>query len=60
MPEQGSFPIIDAYLHLAAQGEKIIAYRADDSYWRDLGRPQSLIAAAQDIEAGKLAITKKL
>jgi NDP-sugar pyrophosphorylase family protein len=48
MNEEGAFSIIDAYLRLAAQGEKIIAYRADDCYWRDLGRPESILQAAQD------------
>jgi NDP-sugar pyrophosphorylase family protein len=52
MHEEGAFSIIDAYLRLAAQGEKIIAFRADDYYWRDLGRPESVIQAAQDIANG--------
>jgi NDP-sugar pyrophosphorylase family protein len=51
MKEQGVFSIIDAYLHLAARGEKIIAYRADECYWRDLGRSESLIEAARDLES---------
>jgi NDP-sugar pyrophosphorylase family protein len=53
MKEQGAFSIIDAYLHLASQGEKIIAFRADEYYWRDLGRPENLLEAAQDIANGK-------
>jgi NDP-sugar pyrophosphorylase family protein len=53
MEEQGAFSIIDAYLHLASQGEKIVAFRADGYYWRDLGRPENLIEAAQDIASGK-------
>jgi len=48
MTEQGAFSIIDAYLRLAAQGEKIIAFRADECYWRDLGRPESVVQAALD------------
>ena len=56
MSEDGAFSIVDTYLHLAYQGEKIIAYRADDCYWRDLGRPESLIAAAQDLEDGKYSV----
>jgi NDP-sugar pyrophosphorylase family protein len=55
MKEQGAFSIIDAYLHLAAQREKIIAFRADGSYWRDLGRPENLLQAAQDIANGKFS-----
>jgi len=52
LSEQGVFSIIDAYIRLAAEGEKILAYRADNSYWRDLGRPESLTAAAHDLESG--------
>ncbi|MGA2206557.1 MAG: nucleotidyltransferase family protein [Terracidiphilus sp.] len=53
MPEVGAFPIVPAYLRLAAQGEKIIAFHADEFYWRDLGRPENLIAAASDLASGK-------
>jgi NDP-sugar pyrophosphorylase family protein len=52
MSERGVFSIIDVYLRLAAQGEKILEFRADDSYWRDLGTPQQLIAAAEDSVPG--------
>ncbi len=50
--EEGVFSIIDAYLRLAAQGEEILAFRADGSYWRDLGRPENLIAAERDMTRG--------
>jgi NDP-sugar pyrophosphorylase family protein len=56
MNEQGAFSIIAAYLHLAARGEKIVAFRTDDCYWRDLGRPQNILEAAQDLAMGKFAI----
>jgi NDP-sugar pyrophosphorylase family protein len=49
MEEEGAFSIIAAYLRLAAQGEKIIAFRADDYYWCDLGRPESITRAACDL-----------
>jgi NDP-sugar pyrophosphorylase family protein len=52
MEEEGAFSIIPAYLHLAAKEEKIIAFRADEYYWRDLGRPESLVEAAQDVASG--------
>lgn len=52
MREDGVFSIVPAYLQLAARGETIAASRADDFYWRDLGRPESLAAAARDIESG--------
>ena len=52
MNEEGVFSIIDTYLHLAGSGEKIIAFRADDYYWRDLGKPADLQQAACDLERG--------
>jgi NDP-sugar pyrophosphorylase family protein len=51
--EDGAFSIITTYLHLAAHGEKILAFRADGYYWRDLGRPESIQQAALDISSGK-------
>jgi NDP-sugar pyrophosphorylase family protein len=52
MSDRGPFPIVSAYLKLAAQGEKIMAFRADEYYWRDLGRPESIAQAAEDIACG--------
>ncbi len=48
LTEHGAFPIVPAYLRLAALGERIVGFRADDYYWRDLGTPASLQQAAQD------------
>jgi NDP-sugar pyrophosphorylase family protein len=53
LEEEGTFSIIDAYVRLAAKGETILGFRADGSYWRDLGRPEDLIAAERDLESGK-------
>ena len=50
MTEEGAFSIITSYLRLASQGERIVAFRADEYYWRDLGRPDKLMQAAQDIK----------
>jgi mannose-1-phosphate guanylyltransferase len=50
MTEEGVFSIIDTYLRLAAQGEKIQAFRADEYYWRDLGKPDQVMQAAQDLK----------
>jgi NDP-sugar pyrophosphorylase family protein len=47
------FPIVREYLRLAAVGERIFAFRADEYYWRDLGRPESITQAARDIADGK-------
>jgi NDP-sugar pyrophosphorylase family protein len=57
MEEEGAFSIIPAYLHLAAKGERIMAFRADEYYWRDLGRPESLLQAAQDVASGICSAT---
>ena len=50
LTEDGAFPIINSYLRLAAQGEKILAFRADKYYWRDLGTPENVAQAARDLE----------
>jgi mannose-1-phosphate guanylyltransferase len=50
LTEEGIFSIIPSYLRLSAQGEKILAFRADQYYWRDLGRPADLAQAALDLQ----------
>jgi len=50
MAEEGVFSIINSYLRLAGQGEKILAFRADEFYWRDLGKPENVAAAAHDVK----------
>ncbi|WP_263351759.1 nucleotidyltransferase family protein [Acidicapsa acidisoli] len=56
MEEDGVFSIISTYLRLAAREEKILAFRADDSYWRDLGRPEHILQAAEDIRDGRYSL----
>jgi NDP-sugar pyrophosphorylase family protein len=51
--EEGVFSIIATYLRLAAQGEKIMAFRADQSYWQDLGKPENLVQASKDLKKGR-------
>jgi NDP-sugar pyrophosphorylase family protein len=48
--EDGAFSTITSYLRLAAQGEKILAFRADEYYWRDLGTPANIDQAASDLK----------
>jgi len=50
MDEDGAFSIVSSYLRLAAQGERIVAFRAEEYYWRDLGRPDSVLEATQDLK----------
>jgi NDP-sugar pyrophosphorylase family protein len=48
MSEEGVFSIIDCYLRLASQREGIVAFPADEYYWRDLGKPEQVQQAAED------------
>jgi mannose-1-phosphate guanylyltransferase len=57
LEEVGAFPIFNSYLRLAAQNERLVAFRADECYWRDVGRPDSVTQAAQDLEDGKFSLT---
>ncbi|HVI07736.1 MAG TPA: nucleotidyltransferase family protein [Candidatus Binatia bacterium] len=47
LTEDGAFSIVDSYLRLASRGEKILAFRTDDSYWVDVGKPENLKQAEQ-------------
>jgi NDP-sugar pyrophosphorylase family protein len=48
LTEEGAFSIITAYLRLAGRGESVVAFRADQYYWRDLGRPENVVQAERD------------
>lgn len=48
MAEVGVFSIIPTYLRLAEAGEKIFGFRADEYYWRDLGKLSELQQAEED------------
>jgi len=52
LTEQGVFSIVPGYLRLAAQNEKVLAFRADEYYWRDLGKPENIAKAARDAAQG--------
>jgi NDP-sugar pyrophosphorylase family protein len=56
MTEDGVFSIISSYLRLAKKGENILAFSADDSYWRDLGKPENISQAEQDIRSKVLTV----
>jgi len=47
--EQGVFSIIESYLRLAGEGERILAFGADEYQWRDLGRIEDLQQAEKEI-----------
>jgi NDP-sugar pyrophosphorylase family protein len=50
LTEEGIFSIIPAYLRLATQGQTILAFRADNYYWRDLGTPENVMQATHDLQ----------
>ena len=50
--EEGVFSIIQTYLRLAQERESLLAFPADQYYWRDLGKPDSVSAAEKDIRQG--------
>jgi NDP-sugar pyrophosphorylase family protein len=50
LDEEGPFSIISAYLRLSARHERIIGFRADKYYWRDLGTPESVMQAAEELK----------
>ncbi len=53
LSEEGAFSIIPAYLRLAAQGEAILSFHADEFYWRDLGRLEDIAKAESDLASAK-------
>lgn len=54
MTECGEFSIIPTYLRLAAQGQSILAFRADEYYWRDMGKPENVAQAEEDFKKRSL------
>jgi MurNAc alpha-1-phosphate uridylyltransferase len=56
LTEDGAFSIVTSYLRLAAQRENIQAFPADEYYWRDLGRPENIAQAEQDIRRALISI----
>ncbi|HVN19946.1 MAG TPA: nucleotidyltransferase family protein [Dongiaceae bacterium] len=57
MSEEGAFSIITTYLRLAGKGRAIRAFRADEYYWRDLGKPDNITQATADVESGTLQLS---
>jgi len=53
--EEGIFSIIATYVRLAAQGERILGFRADEYYWRDLGKPENVAQVAEDLRTGSIS-----
>ena len=56
MTEQGAFSIIDSYLRVEEQGERIAGFRADQYYWRDLGKAEHIAQAAEEIADKRIVL----
>ena len=54
--EQNAFSIITTYLHLAGLGQRILGFRADEYYWRDLGKPEHIAQATADMNQRVLTL----
>ena len=53
LTEEGAFPLVPAYLRLAGAEQRIVAFRADEYQWRDLGTVESLRQAAGEMSTGE-------
>lgn len=56
LTEEGVFSIVNSYLRLAEAGQRILAFRSDEYYWRDLGKPENVAQAARDLEQQKFSV----
>jgi NDP-sugar pyrophosphorylase family protein len=50
LTEDGAFSIITSYLRLAGTGESIQAFRADEYSWRDMGTPENIARATEELK----------
>lgn len=48
--EDEVFSIIDTYLRLAGDCERILGFRCDEAYWRDLGKVEQLRQAENELK----------
>ncbi len=49
MKEEGVFSILQTYLRLAGEGEKVVGANVEGAYWRDLGTPEKVARAAREL-----------
>lgn len=50
LTESGPFSILDPYLRLVAEGERIMPFRVDGHQWIDIGKPEQLESARRWME----------
>jgi NDP-sugar pyrophosphorylase family protein len=56
LTEEGVFSIMTSYLRLAVQQERILAFRADEYYWRDIGKPENIRQVEDDLKQQPLLV----
>jgi NDP-sugar pyrophosphorylase family protein len=49
LTEGGVFSIVTSYLRLAGRRERILGFRDDEYYWRDLGKLENIRQATEDV-----------
>lgn len=54
--EEGAFSIVASYLRLAKERETILAFHSDKYYWRDLGTPENVRQASEEVAQGVVRI----
>jgi NDP-sugar pyrophosphorylase family protein len=54
--ETGRFSIIDSYLNLIEQGFPILGFPADEFYWKDIGKLETLEEIQQELNSGIITI----
>lgn len=52
LKETGPFPILEAYLRLAGEGERIQAFRSDEYFWKDVGGLEKLEELRRRVREG--------
>jgi NDP-sugar pyrophosphorylase family protein len=52
----GRFSIIDSYLNLIEQGFPILGFPADDFFWKDIGKLETLEEIQQELNSGIITI----
>lgn len=56
LPGEGPFNLVDAYLRLAAGGERVRVFPMDAWYWADAGTPERLSLIEEDLARGRIPI----
>jgi NDP-sugar pyrophosphorylase family protein len=56
IPDQGFSTIIDAYIEMLQQGERLLGHEFED-YWMDIGTPERYRKAQEDLKGNKVRLS---